>query len=135
MAKSRPKPILVYRSRRSRLRKRKRRVQKGLIHVQAGFNNTIVTVTDVEGRVVSSSSAGHCGFRSSRKGTPFAAHTVAVRAMDRVIMQRAKVLIKGPGLGRDAALRAIRESLRVTLVRDVTPLPHNGCRPPKKRRV
>nr|YP_009434901.1 ribosomal protein S11 [Lobelia hartlaubii]YP_009437146.1 ribosomal protein S11 [Lobelia baumannii]ATG24807.1 ribosomal protein S11 [Lobelia hartlaubii]ATG27521.1 ribosomal protein S11 [Lobelia baumannii] len=124
------------RNRRIGSRKSRRRIPKGVIHVQAGFNNTIVTVTDVQGRVVSSSSAGNCGFRGSRKGTPFAAQTIAIKALDTVVMQRAKVLIKGPGLGRDAALRAIHKSgIRVTLVRDVTPLPHNGCRPPKKRRV
>nr|YP_009436058.1 ribosomal protein S11 [Colensoa physaloides]ATG26235.1 ribosomal protein S11 [Colensoa physaloides] len=138
MAKAIPK-FGSRRNRRIGSRKSRRRIPKGVIHVQAGFNNTIVTVTDVQGRVVSSSSAGNCGFRGSRKGTPFAAQTVAVKAMDTVVdqgMQRAKVLIKGPGLGRDAALRAIQESgIRVTVVRDVTPLPHNGCRPPKKRRV
>nr|YP_009435080.1 ribosomal protein S11 [Lobelia laxa]ATG25081.1 ribosomal protein S11 [Lobelia laxa] len=124
------------RSRRLRSRKRMRRVPKGVIHVQAGFNNTIVTVTDGQGQVVSSSSAGNCGFRGKRKGTPFAAQTTAVTAISTVLMKRAEVLIKGPGLGRDAALRAIRESgIRVTFVRDVTPLPHNGCRPPKRRRV
>nr|YP_009434987.1 ribosomal protein S11 [Lobelia holstii]ATG24988.1 ribosomal protein S11 [Lobelia holstii] len=138
MAKAIPK-FGSRRHRRISSRKRRRRIPKGVIHVQAGFNNTIVTVTDVRGRVVSSSSAGNCGFRGSRKGTPFAAQTVAFTAMDTVVdqgMQRAAVLIKGPGLGRDAALRAIQKSgIRVTLVRDVTPLPHNGCRPPKKRRV
>nr|YP_009339643.1 ribosomal protein S11 [Lobelia anceps]APQ39035.1 ribosomal protein S11 [Lobelia anceps] len=132
------KPILKFASRRRRLRSRKRmrRIPKGVIHVQAGFNNTIVTVTDVRGQVVSSSSAGNCGFRGTRKATPFAAQTTAVTAIDTVVMQRAEVLIKGPGAGRDAALRAIRQSgIRVTIVRDVTPLPHNGCRPPKRRRV
>nr|YP_009435878.1 ribosomal protein S11 [Monopsis flava]ATG25967.1 ribosomal protein S11 [Monopsis flava] len=128
--------IKFRRTRRIRSRKRMRRIPKGFIHVQAGFNNTIVTVTDVQGRVVSSSSAGNCGFRSSRKGTPFAAQTTAENAISIVVLKRAEVLIKGAGLGRDAALRAIRKSgIRVTLVRDVTPLPHNGCRPPKKRRV
>nr|YP_010392087.1 ribosomal protein S11 [Cyananthus lobatus]UPX07696.1 ribosomal protein S11 [Cyananthus lobatus] len=121
---------------RKRARKKTRRIPKGVIHVQAGFNNTIVTVTDIEGRVISSSSAGICGFRSNRKGSPFAAQTVALDAMRIVLMKRAQVLIKGAGLGRDAALRAIRKrGLRLTFVRDVTPLPHNGCRPPKKRRV
>nr|YP_009435789.1 ribosomal protein S11 [Monopsis alba]ATG25790.1 ribosomal protein S11 [Monopsis alba] len=124
------------RTRRRRSRKRMRRIPKGFIHVQAGYNNTIVTVTDVQGRVVSSSSAGFCGFRGARKGTPFAAQTTAVDAISTVVLQRAEVLIKGGGQGRDPALRAIRQSgIRVTLVRDVTPLPHNGCRPPKKRRV
>nr|YP_009436211.1 ribosomal protein S11 [Cyphia banksiana]ATG26389.1 ribosomal protein S11 [Cyphia banksiana] len=133
------KAILKFVSRRKRRissRKSRRRIPKGVIHVQAGFNNTIVTVTDVEGRVVSSSSAGNCGFRGPRKGTPFAAQTVAVDAIRPVVMKQAAVMIKGPGIGRDAALRAIRKSgIRLTFVRDVTPLPHNGCRPPKKRRV
>nr|YP_010475949.1 ribosomal protein S11 [Corydalis wuzhengyiana]UVH70236.1 ribosomal protein S11 [Corydalis wuzhengyiana] len=118
-------------------RKNVRRIPKGVIHVQAGLNNTIVTVTDVRGQVVSWASAGTCGFRTARKATPFAAQTAAGNALRTVQgMQQAEVRIKGPGLGRDAALRAIfRSGIRVNLVRDVTPLPHNGCRPPKKRRV
>ncbi|PKU32143.1 ribosomal protein s11 [Limosa lapponica baueri] len=112
---------------------------EGVIHVQASFNNTIVTVTDVRGRVISWSSAGTCGFRGTRRGTPFAAQTAAGNAIRAVVdqgMQRAEVRIKGPGLGRDAALRAIRRSgILLSFVRDVTPMPHNGCRPPKKRRV
>nr|YP_009405350.1 ribosomal protein S11 [Pratia nummularia]ASA37424.1 ribosomal protein S11 [Pratia nummularia]WGH11287.1 ribosomal protein S11 [Pratia nummularia] len=133
MAKARLKLV----SRRTRrLRKSTRRIPKGVIHVQASINNTIVTVTDVRGQVVSSSSAGNCGFRGRRKASPFAAETTAVTAIRTVVMQRAEVLIKGPGLGRDAALRAISKSgIRLTFIRDVTPLPHNGCRPPKKRRV
>nr|YP_009581561.1 ribosomal protein S11 [Oxygraphis glacialis]QBK49626.1 ribosomal protein S11 [Oxygraphis glacialis] len=120
-------------------RKNGRRIPKGVIHVQASFNNTIVTVTDIRGRVVSWSSAGTCGFRGTRRGTPFAAQTAATNAIRTVVdqgMQRAEVMIKGPGLGRDAALRAIRRSgILLSFVRDVTPMPHNGCRPPKKRRV
>nr|YP_009715347.1 ribosomal protein S11 [Acorus tatarinowii]QGK88148.1 ribosomal protein S11 [Acorus tatarinowii] len=121
------------------LRKTGRRIPKGIIHVQASFNNTIVTVTDVRGRVVSWSSAGTCGFKGTRRGTPFAAQTAAGNVIRTVVdqgMQRAEVMIKGPGLGRDAALRAIRRSgILLNFVRDVTPMPHNGCRPPKKRRV
>nr|WAJ49605.1 ribosomal protein S11 [Crowea angustifolia var. platyphylla] len=120
-------------------RKSGRRIPKGVIHVQASFNNTIVTVTDGRGRVISWSSAGTCGFRGTRRGTPFAAQTAvgsAIRAVADQGMQRAEVMIKGPGLGRDAALRAIRRSgILLNFVRDVTPMPHNGCRPPKKRRV
>lgn len=120
-------------------RKSGRRIPKGVIHVQASFNNTIVTVTDVRGRVISWSSAGTCGFRGTRRGTPFAAQTAVgsvIRAVADQGMQRAEVMIKGPGLGRDAALRAIRRSgILLNFVRDVTPMPHNGCRPPKKRRV
>lgn len=121
------------------LRKNACRIPKGVIHVQASFNNTIVTVTDVRGQVVSWSSAGTCGFKGTKKGTPFAAQTAAENAIRTVVdqgMQRAEIMIKGPGLGRDAALRAIRRSgMLLSFVRDVTPMPHNGCRPPKKRRV
>uniref|UniRef100_A0A3B4B1K3 Small ribosomal subunit protein uS11c n=1 Tax=Periophthalmus magnuspinnatus TaxID=409849 RepID=A0A3B4B1K3_9GOBI len=120
-------------------RKNARRIPKGVIHVQASFNNTIVTITDVRGRVISWSSAGTCGFKGTRRGTPFAAQTAAGNAIRTVVdqgMQRAEVMIKGPGLGRDAALRAIRRSgILLSFIRDVTPMPHNGCRPPKKRRV
>nr|YP_009164224.1 ribosomal protein S11 [Viscum minimum]AHZ58168.1 ribosomal protein S11 [Viscum minimum] len=114
------------------------KIPKGVIHVQASFNNTIVTVTDIRGKVVSWSSAGTC-FKGARKGTPFAAQTAAEKAIRTVVdrgMQRAEVMIKGPGLGRDASLRAIRRSgILLSFVRDVTPMPHNGCRPPKKRRL
>nr|YP_009166719.1 ribosomal protein S11 [Tanaecium tetragonolobum]ALB78287.1 ribosomal protein S11 [Tanaecium tetragonolobum] len=124
---------------RIRLRKIGYRIPKGVIHVQANFHNIIVTVTDPWGRVVSWSSAGTCGFQGTRKGTPFAAETATEDAIGPVIrqgMQRAGVMIKGPGRGRNAALQAIRRSgIRLTFVRDVTPMPHNGCRAPKKRRV
>nr|YP_010120867.1 ribosomal protein S11 [Iris pseudacorus]QRC77394.1 ribosomal protein S11 [Iris pseudacorus] len=120
-------------------RKNGRRIPKGIIHVQASFNNTIVTVTDVRGQVVSWSSAGTSGFKGTRRGTPYAAQAAAVNAIRTVVdqgMHRAEIIIKGPGLGRDAALRAIRRSgILLSFVRDVTPMPHNGCRPPKKRRV
>nr|QEV84532.1 ribosomal protein S11 [Hexalectris spicata]QEV84981.1 ribosomal protein S11 [Hexalectris spicata]QEV85118.1 ribosomal protein S11 [Hexalectris spicata] len=119
--------------------KNERRIPKGIIHVQASFNNTIVTVTDVRGRVVSWASAGTSGFRGTRKGTPYAAQAAAFNAIRTLVdqgMQRAEVMIKGPGLGRDAALRAIRRNgMLLSFVRDVTPMPHNGCRPPKKRHV
>nr|YP_010835828.1 ribosomal protein S11 [Phacellaria rigidula]WGC44175.1 ribosomal protein S11 [Phacellaria rigidula] len=121
------------------LRKSARRIPSGVLHVQASFNNTLVTVTDIRGQVVYWSSAGTCGFKGARKGTPFAAQTAAENAIRTMVdqgMQRAEVMIKGPGLGRDAALRAIRRSgILLSFVRDVTPMPHNGCRPPKKRRV
>nr|YP_009650776.1 ribosomal protein S11 [Kandelia obovata]QCF40161.1 ribosomal protein S11 [Kandelia obovata]QEG55011.1 ribosomal protein S11 [Kandelia obovata]QKN98746.1 ribosomal protein S11 [Kandelia obovata]WAQ71275.1 ribosomal protein S11 [Kandelia obovata]WAQ71358.1 ribosomal protein S11 [Kandelia obovata] len=120
-------------------RKNVRKIPKGVIYVQASFNNTIVSVTDVRGRVISWSSAGTCGFRGTKRGTPFAAQTAVGNVIRTVVdqgMQRAEVMIKGPGLGRDAALRAIRRSgILLNFVRDVTPMPHNGCRPPKKRRV
>ena len=120
-------------------RRNEHRVLKGVIYVQASFNNTIVTATDVRGQVISWSSAGACGFKGTRRGTPFAAQTAAENVirtlMDRG-MERVEVMISGPGRGRDTALRTIRRSgILLSFVRDVTPMPHNGCRPPKKRRV
>nr|YP_010715499.1 ribosomal protein S11 [Todea barbara]WDE24622.1 ribosomal protein S11 [Todea barbara] len=129
-----PKPIKKIGS-----RKGKRRIPKGVIHIQASFNNTIVTATDVRGQVVSWSSAGACGFKGTRKSTPFAAQTATENAIRVSIdqgMKQAEVMMSGPGPGRDTALRAIRRSGSIlSFVRDVTPMPHNGCRPPKKRRV
>nr|QVV41421.1 ribosomal protein S11 [Bridelia tomentosa] len=120
-------------------RKNTRRIPKGIFHIQASFNNTIVTVTDVRGRVIAWSSAGTCGFGSKRKATPFAAQTSAENVIWTVMrqgMRRAEVRIKGPGPGREKALKAIHKSgILVSFVLDVTPMPHNGCRPPKKRRV
>ncbi|CAL5179130.1 unnamed protein product [Lathyrus oleraceus] len=137
MAKSIPK-IGSRKTGRIGSRKHPRKIPKGVIYIQASFNNTIVTVTDVRGRVISWSSAGSCGFKGTRRGTPFAAQTAAGNAIQTVVeqgMQRAEVRIKGPGLGRDAALRAIyRSGILLKVIRDVTPLPHNGCRAPKKRR-
>lgn len=120
-------------------RKHPRKIPKGVIYVQASFNNTIVTVTDARGRVIYWSSAGSCGFKGTRRGTPFAAQTATGNALQTVAdhgMQRVEVRLKGAGLGRDAALRVFRRNRRlVRSVRDVTPVSHNGCRPPKKRRV
>nr|AIN75515.1 ribosomal protein S11 [Campanula americana] len=130
MAQSRLK-FLLRRTRRRRIR----RIAKGRIHVQAGFNNIIVTVTDPQGRVLSSSSAGNCRLRSKRKGTPFAGEAVAAHALSSVVMNRAEVMIKGPGVGRDPALRAIDRRIRIIFVKDITAFPHNGCRPPQKRRL
>nr|QRK25988.1 ribosomal protein S11 [Pteridium aquilinum subsp. japonicum] len=125
-------------SKKIRSRKGKRGVQKGVIHIQASFNNTIITVTDVRG-VALWCSAGACGFKGTRKSTPFAAQAAAENAirasMDRG-MKQAEVMMSGPGPGRDTALRAIRRSgIILSFVRDVTPMPYNGCRPPRKRRV
>lgn len=121
------------------LRKGKRRIPKGVIHIQASFNNTIVTVTDVRGQVVSWCSAGVCGFKGTRKSTPFAAQTATESVIRTSIdqgIEQAEVMISGPGPGRDTALRAIRRSgIILSFIRDVTPMPHNGCRPPKKRRI
>ncbi|CAN6454654.1 unnamed protein product [Victoria cruziana] len=120
-------------------RKSRCRIPIGVIHVQASFNNTIIIVTDPQGRVISWLSVGTCGFKGIRRGTPFATQTAAENAIRAVVdqgMQRAEVMIKGPSLGRDAALQAIRRSgILLNFLRDVTPIPHNGCRLPKKRCV
>nr|YP_009425668.1 ribosomal protein S11 [Christella appendiculata]ASU94344.1 ribosomal protein S11 [Christella appendiculata] len=126
-------------SKKNRSRKVKRGVPKGVIHIQASFNNTIITVTDVRGQVAPRCSAGACGFKGTRKSTPFAAQAAAENAirasMDRG-MKQAEIMMSGPGPGRDTALRAIRRSgIILSFVRDVTPVPYNGCRPPRKRRV
>ena len=117
----------------------KKNVPAGIVHIQATFNNTIVTVTDQNGNTVSWSSAGVRGFKGSRKSTPFAAQLVAEDAARKAMehgMKAVGVYVKGPGAGRESALRAIANSgLRITHIRDVTPIPHNGCRPPKLRRV
>jgi small subunit ribosomal protein S11 len=121
------------------VRKTKKRIPKGVVHIQATFNNTIVTITDVKGEVISWSSAGACGFKGSKKGTPFAAQTAAENAVRQALeqgMKEAEITVSGPGSGRETAIRAIRTAgLGITLLKDVTPIPHNGCRPPKKRRV
>ncbi len=124
---------------RVRSKKEKKNIPTGIVHVQSTFNNTIVTVTDPEGNVIAQSSAGRVGFKGSRKSTPFAAQLAgqdAVRqAMDQG-MRVAEVHVKGPGVGREAAIRALQvEGFTVTVIRDVTPIPHNGCKPPKRRRV
>ena len=111
----------------------------GVAHIKASFNNTIVTITDEAGNVFAWSSAGHMNFKGSRKSTPFAAQVTAENAAKKVLelgMQRVEVNVKGPGAGREAAIRALQAAgLQVELIRDVTPVPHNGCRPPKRRRV
>nr|YP_009106233.1 ribosomal protein S11 [Binuclearia lauterbornii]AIT95046.1 ribosomal protein S11 [Binuclearia lauterbornii] len=120
-------------------KKSKKKVPRGVVHIQASFNNTIVTITNLKGEVVAWSSSGACGFKGARKGTPFAAKTAAESAAKQSIdqgMKEAKVLVKGPGAGRETAIRGLQEAgLIVTLIRDITPIPHNGCRPPKKRRI
>ena len=120
-------------------RKVRKNIQSGLAHIQSTFNNTIITISDLEGNVVSWSSSGSKGFKGSRKSTPFAAQLAAEDAGRKAMehgMNTIKVFVKGPGAGREAALRALSQvGLRVTLIRDVTPVPHNGCRPPKRRRV
>ncbi|MBU2489943.1 MAG: 30S ribosomal protein S11 [Proteobacteria bacterium] len=120
-------------------KKEKKNIPTGVVHIQATFNNTLVTITDPSGAVVSWSSAGVVGFKGSRKSTPFAAQLAgedaAKKAMDQG-MRSVEVLVKGPGTGRESALRALQSAgLNVTMIKDVTPIPHNGCRPRKRRRV
>lgn len=114
-------------------------VENAQIHVTATFNNTLVTITDLEGKVLSSVSSGAVGFKGARKSTPFAATVTVEKALEKVRplgIKSVEILIKGPGTGRDAALRAIRAAnLKIDLIADVTPIPHNGCRPEKRRRV
>ena len=120
-------------------KKIKRKIPKGIVHIQASFNNTIITVTNTKGEVIAWSSAGACGFKGARKGTPFAAKTAAEMAAKQSVdqgMKEAKVMVKGPGPGRETAIRGLQEAgLLISLIRDITPIPHNGCRPPKKRRI
>lgn len=123
----------------SRKRREKKNIERGAAHIQSTFNNTIVTITDMNGNAVSWASAGEMGFRGSRKSTPFAAataaETVAKAAMEHG-MKYVEVYVKGPGSGRESAIRALQTAgLEVSLIKDVTPIPHNGCRPPKRRRV
>ena len=123
----------------SRKKKEKKNVQNGIAHIQSTFNNTIITITDVNGNTIAWSSAGSQGFKGSRKSTPFAAQLAADDAAKKAKehgLQNIEVYVKGPGSGREAALRALQAAgFNVTLIRDVTPIPHNGCRPPKRRRV
>jgi small subunit ribosomal protein S11 len=125
--------------RKSGKRKEKRNVPHGVAHIQATFNNTIISIADPEGNLLSWSSAGRIGFKGSRKGTPFAAQVAAQNAggnVKDVGMRSVDVLVKGPGAGRESAIRALQASgLEVKSIKDVTPIPHNGCRPRKRRRV
>ena len=122
-----------------RKRRTKKIIERGAAHIQSTFNNTIVTITDVEGNAVSWTSAGGLGFKGSKKSTPFAAQTASETAAKTAIecgMKFVEVYVKGPGSGREAAIRALQAAgLEVTMIKDVTPIPHNGCRPPKRRRV
>jgi small subunit ribosomal protein S11 len=122
-----------------RTKKEKKNVPTGIIHIHSTFNNTIITITDTNGNVITSSSAGRHGFKGSRKSTPFAAQLAAQGALKQAMehgLKTAEVRVKGPGVGREAALRALQvEGFTVSVIRDVTPIPHNGCRPPKRRRV
>jgi len=120
-------------------KKEKRNIPYGVAHIQATFNNTIITITDPSGNVITWSSAGNLGFKGSRKGTPYAAQiaaaSVAKKAID-IGMKQTDILVKGPGAGRESAIRALQAAgLGINLIKDVTPVPHNGCKPPKRRRV
>lgn len=122
-----------------RRRREKKHIERGAAHIRSSFNNTIVTITDVQGNAISWASAGELNFRGSRKSTPFAAQmaaeTAAKAAMDQGL-RSVEVYVKGPGSGREAAIRSLQAAgLEISLIKDVTPIPHNGCRPPKRRRV
>ena len=120
-------------------RRERKNIEKGAVHIQATFNNTIVTITDAQGNALSWASAGELGFRGSRKSTPFAAQSAAETAAKAAMehgLKTVEVYVKGPGAGREAAIRALQAAgLEVSMIKDVTPVPHNGCRPPKRRRV
>ena len=120
-------------------RKDRKHVEKGQAHIQSTFNNTLVTLTDMDGNALSWSSAGSLGFKGSRKSTPFAAQSAAETATKAALehgLKTVEVYVKGPGAGREAAIRALQAAgLEITLIKDITPIPHNGCRPPKRRRV
>ncbi|MCJ2542735.1 30S ribosomal protein S11 [Thermostichus vulcanus] len=120
-------------------RKVKKNIPSGVAYIQSTFNNTIVTITDPNGDVVSWASAGSTGFKGAKKGTPFAAQTAAESAARQAMdngMRQIEVMVSGPGAGRETAIRSLQATgLEITLIRDITPIPHNGCRPPKRRRV
>ena len=127
-------------NRATKAKKRKVRVEpEGVVHIQASFNNIIISLTNKQGQVISWGSAGKAGFRGSKKNTPYAAQvaaTDAARTAHEAGMRTAKVLVKGPGSGREAAIRAVDAAgIKITQIKDITPIPHNGCRPPKRRRV
>ena len=123
----------------TRRRREKKNIERGAAHIQSTFNNTIVTNTDVQGKSLSWASAGGLGFRGSRKSTPYAAQSAAETAAKAAMehgLKTVEVYVKGPGSGREAAIRALQAAgLEVSMIKDVTPIPHNGCRPPKRRRV
>ncbi len=122
-----------------RKRRERKNIERGAVHIQSTFNNTIVTITDTQGNAISWASAGEMGFRGSKKSTPFAAQTAAEKAANAAKehgLKSVEVYVKGPGAGREAAIRALQAvGLEVKMTKDVTPIPHNGCRPPKRRRV
>nr|YP_009511516.1 ribosomal protein S11 [Gracilariopsis mclachlanii]AXI97393.1 ribosomal protein S11 [Gracilariopsis mclachlanii] len=119
--------------------KYKKNIINGIAHIKSTFNNTIITITDLQGSTLSWSSSGASGFKGTKKGTPFAAQIAAEKAAQQAISQglkQAEVMVNGPGAGRETAIRALQAAgINITLIKDITPIPHNGCRPPKKRRV
>ena len=130
---------MAQKSKTSRKRRVKKNVERGQAHINSTFNNTMVTITDMQGNALSWASAGQLGFRGSRKSTPFAAQEAAETAAKKAIdhgLKTVEVYVKGPGSGRESAIRSLQAAgLEVTMIKDVTPIPHNGCRPPKRRRV
>jgi small subunit ribosomal protein S11 len=120
-------------------KKQKKNIPNGIAFIQSNFNNTIVTISDTKGDVISWATAGSSGFKGAKKGTPFAAQTAADSAAKKAMengMRQVEVMVSGPGAGRETAIRALQGAgLEITLIRDITPIPHNGCRPPKRRRV
>ncbi len=126
-------------ARRSRRRREKKNIERGAAHIRSTFNNTIVTITDTAGNAISWASSGTLGFKGSRKGTPFAAQMAAESAAKAAMehgLKTVEVYVKGPGAGREAAIRSLQAAgLEISMIKDVTPIPHNGCRPPKRRRV
>lgn len=123
----------------TRKRREKKNIERGQAHIRSSFNNTLVTITDLNGNAISWASAGGCGFRGSRKSTPFAAQMAAEQAAKASMehgMRVVEVYVKGPGAGRESAIRSLQAAgLEINMIKDVTPIPHNGCRPPKRRRV
>ncbi len=135
MAKAQPKKGAAVRTK----RRERKNIEKGAVHIRSSFNNTMVTITDLKGNAISWASSGGLGFRGSRKSTPFAAQSAAETAAKAAMehgLKSVEVYVKGPGAGREAAIRALQGAgLEVNMIKDVTPIPHNGCRPPKRRRV
>nr|YP_009745163.1 ribosomal protein S11 [Halymenia maculata]QIG87173.1 ribosomal protein S11 [Halymenia maculata] len=121
------------------INKQKKNIVNGIAHIKSTFNNTIITITDLKGETISWSSSGASGFKGAKKGTPFAAQTAAEKAAKQALdqgMKQAEVMVNGPGAGRETAIRALQATgIEITLIKDITPVPYNGCRPPKKRRV
>lgn len=120
-------------------RRERKNIESGIAHIRSSFNNTIITITDMQGNVISWATAGHMGFKGSRKSTPFAAQMAAETAAKTAVdhgMRQIEVYVKGPGAGREAAIRSLQAAgIEINMIKDVTPIPHNGCRPPKRRRV